>query len=556
MSDSEKLIVPIPAYKQAIIPVVVVILALVPFLDKAIHMDDALFIWSAKHIQENPADFYGFTVNWYGHDQPMSEVVKNPPLTSYYIALVGSLFGYGETVLHIAFLFPAIAVALGTYHLAKQFCSLPMLAALAAVLTPGFLVSSANIMCDTMMLAFWVWAILFWMQGLKANKPLSLLFAALLIAASALTKYFGIALLPLLFAYSFMQKRKLGTWALFLLVPIAVLVFYQWATYILYGRGLLLDAAAYATKYRWIKSAEFFSKPIAGLAFTGGCIITVLFYAPLLWSRKTLSWGLLLVLSFVLLFAFVKNTGGFSAMGTAVNPGWGFIIQLAIMVVVGLSVLALAIADFWKCRNAESILLLFWVLGTFAFASFINWAVNVRSILPMVPVVGILLMRQIERCKIKLQMKQLILPLVPVLILTMSVCWADYTWAGTARNASVEIGERFKSSKVSVWFQGHWGFQYYMQAQGGRAFDFKRTVPLPADIIIIPSNNTNLIALPEDKVYPSEALQFAPLRWLTTMDSSRGASFYANKGLLLPFVITPVGLEQYYIFIVKGQKTE
>jgi len=39
--------------------------------------------------------------------------------------------------------------------------------ALAAVLTPVFLVSSTNVMCDTMMLCFWVWAIVYWRRGLE-----------------------------------------------------------------------------------------------------------------------------------------------------------------------------------------------------------------------------------------------------------------------------------------------------------------------------------------------------------------------------------------------------
>jgi ribose/xylose/arabinose/galactoside ABC-type transport system permease subunit len=99
-----------------------------------------LFIWSAKQIQIDPIDFYGFTVNWYGTEMPMVQVTENPPGACYYIAMVGRLFGWSEIVLHTAFLIPAAVATLGMYYLAKQFCSQPVLATLAAVFTPAFLV--------------------------------------------------------------------------------------------------------------------------------------------------------------------------------------------------------------------------------------------------------------------------------------------------------------------------------------------------------------------------------------------------------------------------------
>ena len=108
-----------------IIPVIVTVLCLVPFVGKAFHIDDPVFIWSAKQIQVKPADFYGFTVNWDGTEKSMAEVMHNPPVACYYVALAGSLFGYSEVALHTAFLAPAVAAALGIFCLARRFCSQP-----------------------------------------------------------------------------------------------------------------------------------------------------------------------------------------------------------------------------------------------------------------------------------------------------------------------------------------------------------------------------------------------------------------------------------------------
>lgn len=182
MFADKKNVVAKHANNAVIIPVVITIICLAPFVNKAFHMDDPLFLWAAKQIQINPTNFYGFSVNWCGTVTPMAETTKNPPVASYYIALVASLFGWGEVPMHIAFLVPAVAAALGIYYLAAKFCSRPVLAALAAVLTPAFLVSSTNIMCDTMMLAFWAWAVLLWVKGIETNKYLNLFFASVLIA--------------------------------------------------------------------------------------------------------------------------------------------------------------------------------------------------------------------------------------------------------------------------------------------------------------------------------------------------------------------------------------
>jgi hypothetical protein len=63
----------------------------------------------------------------------------------------------------------ALAVIWGTYRLARHCCDHPMLAALAALFTPVFLVSSLTVMCDVLMLAFWVWAVVWWVEGMERD---------------------------------------------------------------------------------------------------------------------------------------------------------------------------------------------------------------------------------------------------------------------------------------------------------------------------------------------------------------------------------------------------
>ncbi len=220
---------------------------LLPFLNKAFHIDDPVFVWAAQHICRKPLDFYGFAVNWYGTAMPIAEVTKNPPGVSYAMAVWGSFFGWSEVALHTGFLLAGGGVVLGTYALGRELTPRPLMAALFVLLTPVFIVSATQVMSDVPMLALWVWAVYLWVSGERLRSMRRLLWASLLVAVCALTKYFGMALIPLLLVYSGMRHKCFRRHMLALLLPVALLAAYQLLTWRLYGRGLLLDAADYTT---------------------------------------------------------------------------------------------------------------------------------------------------------------------------------------------------------------------------------------------------------------------------------------------------------------------
>ena len=45
---------------------------LLPFVHKAFHLDDTLFLFAAEQIARAPMDFYGSDVNWYGTTMRMA----------------------------------------------------------------------------------------------------------------------------------------------------------------------------------------------------------------------------------------------------------------------------------------------------------------------------------------------------------------------------------------------------------------------------------------------------------------------------------------------------
>jgi hypothetical protein len=499
---------------------------LLPFIGKPFNIDDPLFVWVAQHIQAHPLDPYGFKVNWYSYEMPLWALTKNPPLACYYLALVGSVFGWSENLLHGAMLLPAIAAVVGTYRLAARFCKHPFWAALLALFTPVFLVSSTTVMCDVMMLAFWIWAVVFWMEGTERKRPGYFAVAALLMTLAALTKYFGACVIPLVAVWSLGRKQPLKDWLPWLAIPAAALVAYQFATRALYGRGLLADAGSYAAGIHQ-------SSLVTALAFTGGCLAIVTFFVPLLWARREflIALGASLATTAIFLFA-VKSP--FHA-----PPNAGQIVQIALWVFGAVSLFAITLADLYRRRDADSLLLTCWVLGTFAFAAFFNWIVNGRSLLPMAIPAGILVVRRLEQRRdagVKFSPVTLLAPGIAGALLAVWVAAADYSLALAPKVAARAVHSAYGNDTHRLWFQGHWGFQYYLEKYGASALDLQHLELTQGDYIAMPSDNSNVYPLKEPV---AELKTFAvPISgWLSTMNKETGAGFYASLWGPLPFAL-------------------
>ncbi len=533
---------------------ILTLLLLAPFAAKAFHMDDPLFIWAAKNIQNHPENPYGFYVNWYFSQMGMWEVTKNPPLTCYYIALIASIFGWGEAALHIAFLIPAIAAVLGTYFLARRLCSKPLLAGVMALGMPVFLISGTTIMCDMMMLAFWVWAVVLWMRGLENNEHPALFLSSVMIAMSALTKYFGMSLLLLLPCYAIIKKRKIDPLLIYLAIPVMVLLWYQWKTQMLYGRGLLLDAGDYATEFRKHQETGSLMQGLIGTAFTGGCLAIVLFYLSFLWSKRALLIQFIVLIVLMISMAFWPEIKGFPLHGSH-GFKWSFMVQFCLAIIAGVNVLLLAAVVLWKHKaDADSVLLCCWIFGTFFFAAFVNWCINGRSILPIVPAVAILLVRRMDQMNLLCRNSQILFwPAVPAICLALFTVHGDFALAGSARQAAAQIDSRYGQERGQLWFQGHWGFQYYMELKGGKIIDRGQLHFVPGDVVVIPKNNSFTFSLGDN--IAEHRIEFAafPVRGLVnTMNRASGAGFYSHVFGPLPFVFGPVPLELYAILGIDG----
>ena len=502
----------------------IVVCCLLPFISKAFNMDDTAYVWQAQQIAQHPLDPYGFSSNWDATQHPFWQNDQNPPLIAYYGALVGRVAGWSEEALHLAFLLPALVLALGTYQLARRFTKYPLVAAAAAFLCPGVIVSSTTIMTDTSMVAIWVLAAIFWIEGVDSEKPLYLFLAATLMAACGLTKYFGISLVPLAFAYAVARKRRVGVWALYLLLPLGVMAGYEYWTHAIYGRhGLIWDAFHEAADQRAHGILPKLKNFLVCMSFAGGAMLSVLAFAPLLWSRKQLAGAGFLAAAFAAIIHFRVIDLGLPVEG---DRYWMLSAQLAIFVAGGVSILALLVSDFLREKNVDSAFLALWILGTVAFVAILNWTVNVRTLLPLIPAAGILLARRLERMHetpARVPFAKFAIPLALSGLLSLWVATADAGLANSARAATRAITQLTQNTGASVFFEGHWGFQYYMELSGARPVDLVAKDYRAGDFVAMPENNSNVFGLlPGFRPADIRVIDMNMPRWITILNLKRG----------------------------------
>jgi hypothetical protein len=172
----------------------------------------------------------------------------------------------------------------------------------------------------------------------------------------------------------------------------------------------------------------------------------------------------------------------------------------------------------------------------------------------MLPAVSVLLIRRLEsrdpfrnpNC-----IQRLAWPLVASLVIALLAAWADYQCANSARLAASHIKQKLGADSSTIWFEGHWGFQYYMEKLGGKAIDRTDLRFAQNDAIVVPLNNSYLFPLPAEYVefkfqYESEAS-----KRLTTMNGFSGAGYYSDGWGPLPFVFCRVPADEYIVFRVK-----
>lgn len=529
---------------------------LAPFCAKAFHIDDPVYLWVAHQILEHPLDFYGFEANWYGVPEAMYLLNYNPPGVGYFLAGAALIFGWGEIGLHLAMAALASSLSLAIYLLARCLTRRPLLAVFAAILTPMFVVTGTTLMTDVPTVALYVWAITLWVYGIRNGQHGLLFAAACCMTLSPLFKYPGLTAVPLLFAYTLMEKRKIGPWAAYFVMPLAGLALYQFATHALYGTQHVLRALDVAVDFTRseVEIPMAFSL-LTGISFVGGSIVTLVFMGPMLWNRRAVVW--IAGLS----GAFAAAASAWVLWANAYVPGAAdlapvvtplFIVQSILFLIAGAQVGALMMSDLVRKRDAESLLLFLWIGGTFVLATVINWSVTVRILLPVLAPVAILVARRLDDLEDRGRIftrGPIAIALALSAVVALSIGWADYRLAAAGKMAAVHFASLNTEKERSYFFQGHWGFQYYMQEHEMAYFD-ERVSAEAGDFLVIPENASEVFHVDEALARVRDDMSFTiPAQaWAATLEPRRGAGFYTSMLGPLPYAFCVPPPETYHVY--------
>jgi hypothetical protein len=454
--------------------------ALAPFAGKAYHVDDTVFLRIARQIQERPLAPYDFRYNWGLTPVPAWVLNLHPPLNGYYLAAVGLLAREREVWTHLAYLpFAAACAALMTL-IARRLCRRPLPAVLASLACPAFFVSATNVMADVPLLMFWLLAALLTLESVEPGKESRLWAAAAAAAAAAMTKYFGLSLVPLGLAYWLAKKRRASIHlASFLVAPAAVAL---WGWYSETQIGFFHPFAS--GEFGWASARLGPPTAVAAAAFLGGGSAWALALAPTM--RRLGRFALPAVAAAA---AAALLMGGVPA---AARVEW-----LALSFGGGL-LFSAAAAGAAARPDAESLFLSLWFGGVLLFAGLLNWTVNERALLPAFFPAAVLVTRWLESSADgERRLSRWPWAVAPAFALSLLLAAADAGHAGAARDFAAGPARALIRGGRRARFIGHWGFQYYMEREGAEPFDYRRPELGPDERLCVSLNNSSTLPVPE-----------------------------------------------------------
>ena len=194
------------------------------FLDKPVHVDDANFLAMARTAAETPWTPHGFSINWGGTTESAFNVLSNPPGIAWWLAPVSN----GPIALMHAWMLPWLILAgVGAYRLGERIAGKGQVASLLICGAPVAMLASHSLTPDLPLLACTLWGVDALLDEKRRER------GALVMGAAACFRYSGLALLPLVVVWPWMQGERsramrLGAIAA---IPIVALMIHDAAAY-------------------------------------------------------------------------------------------------------------------------------------------------------------------------------------------------------------------------------------------------------------------------------------------------------------------------------------
>ena len=498
------------------------LLLALPFLGKALHVDEPFFLDRAADLLAGVA--------W--KPSAWAEYNNNPPMILWLLAGALKLVGWREAALRALLLPLDAAAAAFLYLLFARFLERPLAWTLLVLLSPAYAINMGHMMAEKPALAFSAAALYALVVGADERRPRWLAASALLLSLALLSKYAAVAALPA--AAWYLHRRAAAPRAILAYLAAACAapaVFVVWNTatggMVLHGVAATLSGAATGACSRWPHRTRSL------LCFFGGLAVL-----PMGWPwargwprRWALAAGAALLFLPVLDAASVRPLDRLFGAWLAAGAAGAFFAVFAARRARG--------RDLW----------LPWLLASASVAA-AYWSVMARVVLfalpPFVLALGAAAQEQGGRWS-RLAPRA---AAAAAAALSLSLGWTDYRYAGAQRELAAELAAGPLAQGRRVWCGAALGLKHYETKAGARILDSARRWDevRPGDIIVRARTTSNLPppAHPFRANVTVRSVECAvPLRLLSGFGGEGG--FYSNISGFLPFSLSKEPLEEFTI---------
>jgi len=390
-----------------------------PFIGKAVHVDDANFIRLAEGARADLWRPHSIEINWQGTMEPAFNVLSNPPGIGWWLAIATEAPVW---FMHLM-MFPWALLAIwGMHKLGNELLGSGKLAALLLISSPLFVLSSQSLTPDMPLLACAVAGI----GGFIGSKRGRGHWWALLVGASVLFKYSGICFIPLLLLIGFQKRRVKET--LWVFAPLLALALHD-----LHAYGEVHIVAMTAFQGVSETPRELLRKGIASLAMLGGV-------------------GLIPILSVS------KRAIPFALIGVGLGLLAGEISQLnteQTAITVLFTAAGAAAFSTLRLSDQKTLFLAAWAIGGGVFLLTLRFSAA-RYWLPFLPAFLLAALHQTQQLKrSQLWVK---VAIGTSLSLSLGLAVDDMAMAQAHRQAAFIVSDHGRGS-----FSGHWGWQHYLE---------------------------------------------------------------------------------------------
>jgi hypothetical protein len=462
-------------------------------------VDDAAYLAFARHIAHRPLDPYGFTIFWYSTPDPAMSVLA-PPVVPYWLAL--GILLYGEQVLLLKlWLFPfAWMLAWSVDQLLRRFARgsalLPVI-----VLSPAIL-PAVNLMLDIPAIALGLSGVVVFLMAAD-RMSWRLVIAAGIVAALAMQTKYTMLLVPIVFIWFGLTRGRVRLAAVAAAVAFAAFALWEGLIAQQYGRSHFLFHAGTQTEPNpgesWL-DAWLEQKSALGPGLVGhfGCLgigVGLAAAGLLRWPRwcphaVAFLWsaGFALVACLPLRWTVISSPMPYVTLPMVFWQFFGMVFLLAI--------LACALVLLFRFRkgvsvrmNADSLFLVGWfaieLAGYFALTPF----PAARRLIGLTVVGGLLVARLANRAvRVDPARRPAAWTIVFAIHASLAVTAIDtvdaYPEKVAAERAQRATADRPDGS--TVWYAGHWGFQFYCERAGMRPLVPGQSVLAQGDYVVLP----------------------------------------------------------------------